>query len=102
IKRLVTTIGDRPCVWVGTPRWKKLKHTGLLEVIAENAAPCRFVDSDLLAPNLETLRDGVHPTYPERKRWAKRMIDWLRYNREPEGDNPWNLKQDPSIPPDEG
>ncbi len=101
IKRLVSTIGDRPCVWVGTPRWKKLKHTGLLEVIEANAAPCRFVDTDLLAPNLETLRDGVHPTYPERKRWAKRMIDWLRHNREPADDRPWNLKQDPVIPPDE-
>jgi acyl-CoA thioesterase-1 len=101
IQRLVKLVGDRPCVWVGTPRWKKLKHTGLLEVIEENAAPCRFVDTDLLAPNLETLRDGVHPTYPERRRWAKRMIQWLQYNRDPNGDKPWSLKADPIIPPDE-
>lgn len=98
IQRLVKMIGDRPCVWVGTPRWKRLKHTGLLEVIEENAAPCRFVDSDELIPNIETLKDGVHPTYPERSRWAKRLIQWLEVNRDPNGESPWSLKEEVIIP----
>lgn len=101
IKRLVEAIGDRPCVWVGTPRWEKLRHTGLMEVIRDNSAPCRFVDSDLLVPNLETLKDGVHPTMPERKRWAKRMIEWLEHNRDPAGDKPWSLVEDSVLPPPE-
>lgn len=99
IKRLVAAIGERPCVWVGTPRWKKLKHTGLMEVIRDNSAPCRFVDSDLLVPDLETLKDGVHPTMPERKRWADRMIQWLEHNRNPNGDKPWALNEELVIPP---
>lgn len=98
IQRLVKMIGDRPCVWVGTPRWKRLKHTGLLEVIEENAAPCRFIDSDELIPNIETLKDGVHPTYPERSRWAKRLIQWLEVNRDPNGETPWSLKEEVVMP----
>jgi lysophospholipase L1-like esterase len=98
IKRLVEAIGDRPCVWVGTPRWKKLHHTGLMEVIRDNAAPCRFVDSDLLVPDLETLKDGVHPTMPERKRWARRMIEWLEQNRNPEGGQPWSFQDELVMP----
>jgi hypothetical protein len=100
IKRLVEAIGERPCVWVGTPRWKKLHHTGLMEVIRDNASPCRFVDSDVLVPNLETLKDGVHPTMPERKRWAKRMIAWLEQNRDPNGDRPWSWNDELAMPPE--
>jgi acyl-CoA thioesterase-1 len=100
IKRLVEAIGDRPCVWVGTPRWKRLHHTGLMEVIRDNASPCRFVDSDVLAPNLQTIKDGVHPTMPERKRWARRMLEWLQVNRDPNGEKPWSFKDELVIPPD--
>lgn len=98
IQRLVALVGDRPCVWVGTPRWKRLHHTGLMEVIRDNAAPCRYVDSDELVPNLQTLKDGVHPTMPERRRWAQRMIQWLEVNRDPDGDKPWAFKAELKIP----
>lgn len=101
IQRLVKMVGDRPCVWVGTPKWKRLRHTGLLDVIRDNAAPCHFIDSDSLAPNLQTLKDGVHPTYPERGRWAERVIQWLRFNRDPEGERPWSFKEVVELPPDE-
>jgi hypothetical protein len=100
IQRLVAMLGDRPCVWVGTPRWKRLHHTGLMEVIRDHSAPCRYVDSDELAPNLETLKDGVHPTMRERSRWAKRMIQWLELNRDPNADRPWAFKTELSIPED--
>jgi hypothetical protein len=97
-RRLVETVGDRPCVWVGTPRWKRLHHTGLMEVIEDNSMPCRFVDSDELVPDLETTKDGVHPTMNERKRWARRMIQWLELNRDPEGEKPWSFKDELAIP----
>lgn len=101
IQRIVKIIGDRPCVWVGTPRWKAIRHTGLLDVIQRNIDPCKFVDSDLLAPDLQTIADGVHPTIPERKRWARRMLQWLQYNRNPNGARPWDFNDELVIPPPE-
>lgn len=101
IRRIVKIIGNRPCVWVGTPRWKAVRHTGILDVIQANIAPCVFVDSDLLAPNLKTIADGVHPTVPERRRWARRMLQWLQYNRDPEGSRPWDFRKELLIPPPE-
>jgi hypothetical protein len=101
IRRLTALVRDRPCIWIGTPRWPRLHHTGLLEVIRDNSAPCRFIDSDELAPDMATLSDGVHPTYPERRRWARRVIEWLELNREPNGEKPWSLRAQPIVPPAE-
>ena len=100
IRKIVEIIGNRPCVWVGTPRWKGLPHTGILDVIQQNIAPCLFVDSDLIAPNLIPWVDGIHPTIPERRRWARRMLQWLEYNRDPGGERPWDFKKTPIIPPE--
>jgi hypothetical protein len=90
VRKIVETIGDRPCVWVGAPLWGP--HTGILEVIRANCGHCRFVDTNTLAPNLERLKDGVHPTLLERKRWAKAMVEWLARQREPAGQRPWELR----------
>jgi lysophospholipase L1-like esterase len=90
VRQIVEAIGDRPCVWVGAPLWGP--HTGILDVIRTNCSPCRFVDTNALVPNLERLKDGVHPTLPERKRWAKAMIGWLGRQRDPTGTRPWDLK----------
>ena len=91
VRKIVEAIGDRPCVWVGAPLWGP--HTGILDVIRSNCSPCRFVDTNALVPNLERLKDGVHPTLPERKRWAKAMVEWLALNRDPAGTRPWDLKR---------
>lgn len=88
IRKLVELIGGRPCVWVSAPLWGP--HTGIFKVVRENCAPCRFVDTNELVPNLERLKDGVHPTLPERKRWARAMIDWLAAHRDPAGKRPWD------------
>jgi hypothetical protein len=101
IRRLVKVIGDRPCVWIGTPRWKVLRHTGILEVVKEHAAPCKFIDTDELAPNMQPLRDGIHPTVPERQRWARRVLEWLVLNRDPNGAQPWSFKAVTQTPPPE-
>lgn len=101
IRRIVRTIGDRPCLWVGTPRWKALRHNAILEVIEENAAPCRFVDSDEIVPNMKTFGDGVHPTMAERGRWARVLVEWLQQNRDPEGAVPWAFRETLGFVPEE-
>ncbi|MEQ9318818.1 MAG: SGNH/GDSL hydrolase family protein [Polyangiaceae bacterium] len=98
IKRLVKKIGDRPCIWIAAPLWEGLEHTGILDVIRENAAPCRYVDTNAMIPDLERY-DGIHPTIPERTRWAQFMIRWLMHNRDPKGPKPWSLREKTSPPP---
>lgn len=102
IRRVVAAIGGRPCVWIGTPKWKALRHNGILEVIRENCAPCRFFDSDQLVPNMETFRDGVHPTVAERRRWASVLVQWLEQNRDPDGALPWSFRAAAGSEPPEG
>ena len=98
IKRLVKKIGDRPCIWIAAPLWEGLEHTGILDVIRDNAAPCRYVDTNAMIPDLERY-DGIHPTIPERTRWARFMVRWLMHNRDPNGPKPWSLKEKTSPPP---
>ena len=101
IKRIVQKVGDRPCLWIAAPVWPGLKSTGLLDVIREHCAPCIYVDTNTLIPDLERLKDGVHPTIPERRRWAQFMIRWMLHNRDPKGAKPWSFKATTSAPPSE-
>lgn len=93
IRRIVRIIGERPCLWVGTPRWKALRHNTILEVIEANSAPCRFVDSDQIVPDMKTFGDGIHPTMAERGRWARVLVQWLQQNRDPDGATPWAFRE---------
>jgi hypothetical protein len=99
IKRLVAKIGDRPCLWIAAPLWPGLTTTGILDVIRDNCAPCIYVDTNQLVPNLERLKDKVHPTIPERRRWAKFMVRWLLHNRDQAGKRPWDFKAQQQAPP---
>jgi hypothetical protein len=102
VKRLVKKVGDRPCLWIAAPLWPGAPNTGILDVIRDNCAPCLYVDTNaLVKPPMQVLGDGVHPTLPERKRWAKFMIRFLRHNRTANGDRPWSFKTPLEGPPPE-
>ncbi len=97
IKKLVSELGGRPCVWVGVPLWSGA-HNDLLNVIRDNAKPCRFLDSTRLFPDMPRVHDHIHPTMNARAEWAKRVIDWLARERVPDGDKPWQLEPAPANP----
>jgi lysophospholipase L1-like esterase len=97
IKKLVGELGGRPCVWVGVPLWSGA-HNDLLDVIRDNAGPCRFLDSTRLFPDMPRVHDHIHPTMNARHEWAKRVIQWLAGERVPDGDKPWQLKPAPANP----
>jgi lysophospholipase L1-like esterase len=101
VRRIVEAIGDRPCVWVATPLVPDTTHTGILGVIQDNKGHCRWFDTNALLPDLERLGDKVHPTIPERRRWARYLVRWLAHNRDPEGRRPWDLKASLEPPPPE-
>lgn len=95
IRKLVSVIGDRPCVWVGIPLWAGPKN-GLLDVIAKNAAPCIYLDTNHLmdVAAMPRIRDGIHPTEAAREDWAKVVLDWLRRHQKDEAGRPWSLRPD--------
>jgi lysophospholipase L1-like esterase len=101
VRRLVKQIGERPCIWIAAPLWEKAPNTGLLEVIKNNCAPCLFVDTNELIDNLERLDDKIHPTIPERRRWARYMIRWLESNLAGDTKQPWRLRQKLVAPPND-
>lgn len=98
VERLVEKIGDRPCIWVATPLWPGVENTGILEVIRKHCAPCKYVDTNALIPDMDRI-DGIHPTWPERERWADLMIRWLLHNRVPDAERPFELHEPPEAPP---
>lgn len=103
VRRIVASIGDRPCVWISAPSWRK--DTGINDVIRENSAPCRFFDSDkLVTQPIERQADHIHPSEAGGAVWAEAFWAWLSAQRvaAPEGDKgkprPWRLK---AAAPDE-
>jgi hypothetical protein len=88
--RLVKELGDRPCLWILPPLWKQ--DTGFMRVIAENAAPCRILDSTALVGDLPRKRDKIHPNDEGRELWADAVMNWLARERDPNGERPWSLK----------
>jgi lysophospholipase L1-like esterase len=96
IKHLVASLGGRPCVWIAPPLWKP--DTGLLKVIKDNVAPCRYLDSNALVHDLPRGHDKIHPSPEGRQIWAKIVFDWLVQERVGSPTQPWALKPEPTNP----
>jgi len=66
IRGIVRRIGARSCLWIGPSPWRPEK--GILGVIQETSAPCRFFDSTPL--DIVKGTDGIHPTLQGGRSWA--------------------------------
>lgn len=91
VRRLVSQLKGKPCVWIGIPLWEGA-NPALLEVIRQNVAPCLYLDSSALVPDLERARDGIHPNTAARKVWARAVIRWLQEHQQP-GESNWVWRQ---------
>jgi hypothetical protein len=108
VERMIKIIGDRPCVWVSPPLWRK--DTGIIEIIRQHSLPCRYFDSDVLAGEISRQHDLVHPDARGGELWAEAFWRWLMTERAaapkpgeklPGGSgrhpvNPWRLKPAPA------
>jgi len=66
--------GTRECYWIIPVAWTKAKETGIVEVIQENAAPCRaFAGTGL---KLARTPDGIHPTNAGGEQWANAFLEF--------------------------
>ena len=74
VQNIVKRIGSRECYWIGPPLWKP--DTGIVAVIRDNAAPCKFFDSSPL--KLERTHDGIHPTNQGGAEWADHFWAFFR------------------------
>ncbi len=74
IRAVVKAVGPRDCIWIGPPTWKGDK--GIVAVLRENVAPCRFFDSSSL--DLERISDGIHPTDKGGEQWGTRFWSFFR------------------------
>jgi len=93
VRRLVGMLGGRPCVWIAPPLWHgKNVSDALLTVIRDNCAPCRYMDSNVLVPELPRVKDGVHPAIEARDDWARLVLRWLAEERQPTPAYPWALR----------
>ena len=97
IHRLVERLGGRPCVWVAPVLWEGAKSS-LLDVIRENLAPCRYLDSNQLIKHMPRTFDQIHPSMAARPDWAKVVLRWLAYHRNPTADQIWAISPDPRGP----
>jgi hypothetical protein len=95
VKKIISIVGDRPCVWVAVPLWKGPQN-GLLDVIARSVAPCVFLDTARLidVEKMPRLEDGIHPTKDARRSWAEAVLAWLKDHRRPTEFRPWALRAD--------
>jgi hypothetical protein len=94
IKHLVGELGGRPCVWIAPPLWKP--DTGLLKVIKENVAPCRYLDSNALVHDLPRGKDKIHPSAEGREIWAGIVFEWLSKERVGSATQPWAFRPEPT------
>jgi lysophospholipase L1-like esterase len=91
IERLVEHVGATPCVWVAPSMWQP--DNGVLAMIREHSAPCRYFDTDAVVPGLSRdTRDPIHPSLGARRRWAEALIGWLARERDPHGRLPFSLR----------
>lgn len=97
VRHIVSAIGNRPCVWVSPPSWRK--DTGIQDVIRQNSAPCRYFDSDkLVSQPIQRQGDKIHPTDEGGAVWADAFWSWLQAERAPADPaatgklSPWRLK----------
>lgn len=71
VEGIVKRIGARECYWIGPPTWKP--DTGIVAVIREHAAPCKFFDSSNM--KLQRAGDGIHPTDKGGADWGDKFWD---------------------------
>ena len=76
VRNIVGRVGLRECYWMGPPTWKP--DTGIVQVLRDNVAPCKFYDSSSL--KLQRAGDGIHPTDRGGAEWASSFWSFFRPN----------------------
>ena len=74
IGKIMSVIGTRPCVWIGTPSW--IPNPTITEIERKAVGNRRYFDSMKLT--LKRAPDHMHPTYPAYSQWMDSIAMWLQ------------------------
>lgn len=96
IRKLVARLGDRPCVWIAPALWGK--DNGLMEIVRQNVAPCRYLDTNALIQRMPRAGDKIHPQMGARPDWAEFVLRWLARERVGAPGKPWALRPESGSP----
>lgn len=77
VEKIMEVIGDRPCVWIGTPSW--VPNPTITDIERKAVGNRRFFDSNRL--KLKRAPDHMHPTYPAYAQWMDSVAVWLESQR---------------------
>lgn len=93
VRKIVSIIADRPCLWVAIPLWNG-RQNGLMEIIEKSSSPCIFYDTNRLidVEHMPRIHDGIHPTTAAREAWAEAVLHWLEEHRVPDAEKTWQLR----------
>lgn len=91
VQKLVSSLGETPCVWIAPVLWEGAKAT-LLEVIRANVGSCVYLDSNAIIKKMPRAGDRIHPSMAARPDWAAVTARWLAYHRNPTEQQPWKLR----------
>ena len=80
-------------LWILPPLWKP--DSGLMQIIKDNSAPCKVLDTTVLVKDLPRGPDKIHPNAEGREAWAEAVFQWLKKSRAPAGPKPWSLLDQP-------
>lgn len=79
IQAIAKKVGKRECYWLPPVPWsKETKDSGLIQVIKDNAAPCKVFDGSNL--KLTRAPDGIHPTDKGGAEWADAFFKFYEGN----------------------
>ena len=92
VQNIVKRVGSRECYWMGPPTWKP--DTGIVQVLKDNVAPCKFFDSSSL--KLQRGGDGIHPTDRGGADWATSF--WTYFRGVPAAPSPASLADAGATP----
>ncbi len=73
IRKILSVIGDRKMVWIGTPFWKQ--DSGINELTRRLVGEGRFFDSSHL--QIPRKKDGAHPTTEASLQWMDSVAQWI-------------------------
>lgn len=72
IQAIAKKVGSRECYWMPPVPWTK--ETALIQVIKDNAAPCKVFDGAAL--RIQRGPDGIHPTDKGGAEWADAFFEF--------------------------
>lgn len=79
VKKILSTIGDIPYVWIGPPNWNE--ETKINDMLEATCSPGSFFRSQGM--KFKRKKDNIHPTRESSAQWMDSIMRWLPKSAHP-------------------